>query len=63
LGELLRKETTPDEMAKQSKTLEGEMKEGLLKMMQHYDKYGFAGGNDPVLKTTLQREPCQFLII
>lgn len=50
-------ETSPDEFAKHSNMPDGGMKEGLVKMMQHYDRAGFAGGNDLVLKTILGRAP------
>lgn len=36
---------------------EGPLREGLTRMMEHYDRYGFAGGNALVLRSILGREP------
>jgi uncharacterized protein YbjT (DUF2867 family) len=36
---------------------EGPVREGMTRMMAHYDRYGFAGGNALVLRTILGREP------
>jgi uncharacterized protein YbjT (DUF2867 family) len=36
---------------------EGPIREGLTRMMAHYDKHGFPGGNALVLRTILDREP------
>jgi uncharacterized protein YbjT (DUF2867 family) len=36
---------------------EGPQRDGLTRMMAHYDRYGFAGGNGLVLQAILGREP------
>lgn len=35
----------------------GPVKDGLMRMMEHYDRYGFHGGNATVLRVVLGREP------
>lgn len=35
----------------------GPSKDGLVRMMEHYDRYGFHGGNELALKAILGREP------
>ncbi len=50
-------ETTPEDWVKNVQMPDGPLKEGLFKMNQHYNQYGFQGGNDLVLKTILGRKP------
>jgi nucleoside-diphosphate-sugar epimerase len=40
-----------------SRLPEGPIREGLTRMMAHYDEHGFPGGNALVLRTILGREP------
>lgn len=35
----------------------GPMREGLTRMMEHYNRHGFLGGNPLVLHAALCREP------
>jgi len=46
-----------DEWAAAVTMPEGPLKEGLKAMYANYDKHGFKGGNDIVLRTLLKREP------
>ena len=46
-----------EEFATQSKIPEGPLREGLRKMYEDYDQFGFPGGNDLVLRAVLEREP------
>ncbi len=46
-----------DEWAQSSHIAEGPLRDGLKLMYADYDKYGFPGGNDLVLKAVLNREP------
>lgn len=50
-------ETTPEEWASRSGMPDGPSRAGLLRMMTHYDRHGFAGGNALVLQAILGREP------
>lgn len=47
----------PEDWIKAVKMPDGYLKEGLFRMNQHYNEYGFSGGNDLILKTILGREP------
>lgn len=38
-------------------TMTAAMRDGLMHMFEHYDRYGFRGGNDLVLATLLGRAP------
>jgi uncharacterized protein YbjT (DUF2867 family) len=40
---------------------EGPQRDGLTRMMAHYDRHGFAGGNGLVLRAILDREPRSLL--
>jgi hypothetical protein len=40
---------------------EGPQRDGLTRMMAHYDKHGFTGGNGLVLRAILGREPRSLL--
>jgi uncharacterized protein YbjT (DUF2867 family) len=40
-----------------SRIYDGPMRQGMLRMLAHYDDYGLAGGNDLVLRAILGREP------
>jgi uncharacterized protein YbjT (DUF2867 family) len=40
---------------------EGPQRDGLTRMMSHYDQHGFAGGNGLVLQAILGREPRSLL--
>jgi uncharacterized protein YbjT (DUF2867 family) len=40
---------------------EGAQRDGLVRMMAHYDRHGFAGGNGLVLRAILGREPRSLL--
>jgi uncharacterized protein YbjT (DUF2867 family) len=40
---------------------QGALRDGLLRMMTHYDRHGFAGGNSLVLEAILGREPRSLL--
>jgi uncharacterized protein YbjT (DUF2867 family) len=56
LGRPVSAEATPlHEFA--SAVPEGAQREGLTRMMAHYDRHGFAGGNGLVLQAILGREP------
>jgi uncharacterized protein YbjT (DUF2867 family) len=46
-----------EEWAQTAHIPEGAMREGMKKMYEHYDRYGFPGGNDLVLQAILGREP------
>lgn len=46
-----------DGFAERARMPEGPVKEGLRAMFAYYDRYGFAGGNDLVLRTILGRAP------
>ncbi|NYF89639.1 NmrA family NAD(P)-binding protein [Tunturiibacter empetritectus] len=50
-------ETPFEEWAQQSKVPEGPVYEGLKRMYEDYDHYGFPGGNALVLRAILEREP------
>ena len=50
-------ELSPREWAANSGMPEGPFREGLLRMMEHYDEHGFPGGNALVLRAILGREP------
>jgi uncharacterized protein YbjT (DUF2867 family) len=51
--------TRLDEFA--SAVPEGAQRDGLVRMMAHYDQHGFAGGNGLVLQAILGREPRSLL--
>ena len=36
---------------------QGPVRDGMMRMMAHYDRYGFVGGNALVLRSILWREP------
>jgi hypothetical protein len=40
-----------------SRLPEGHLRDGLSRMMAHYDEHGFPGGNALVLRAILGREP------
>jgi len=48
-------ESSPAEAARQMPA--GPMREGLTRMMEHYNRHGFLGGNPLVLHAALCREP------
>lgn len=50
-------ELSPQEWASNSGMPEGPLRDGLLRMMTHYDEHGFPGGNALVLRAILGREP------
>jgi uncharacterized protein YbjT (DUF2867 family) len=50
-------EIAPQEWANSASIPDGPLLEGLVRMNEHYDKYGFAGGNSLVLHAILGREP------
>jgi uncharacterized protein YbjT (DUF2867 family) len=56
LGRPVRAEASTPEAAAASMP-DGPLRDGLTAMMQHYDSYGFPGGNALVLRTILGREP------
>ena len=50
-------ELSPVEWASGSDMPEGPLRDGLVRMMTHYDEHGFPGGNALVLGAVLGREP------
>jgi hypothetical protein len=50
-------EITFDEWARLANIPDGPLKDGLQTMYQHYDRYGFPGGNALVLRAVLERDP------
>jgi uncharacterized protein YbjT (DUF2867 family) len=50
-------EISQEKWSQQVQMPDNHLKEGLFRMFQHYDKYGFAGGNSLVMKSILGREP------
>jgi uncharacterized protein YbjT (DUF2867 family) len=46
-----------DDWLAQTKPAAGPLRDGLATMMRHYDRHGFHGGNDLVLRAILRREP------
>lgn len=50
-------ELSPQEWASNSGMPEGPMRDGLVRMMTHYDEHGFPGGNALVLRAILGRDP------
>ena len=51
------KEPSFAEWAATAKIPSGPLRDGLLRMYDHYDKHGFLGGNATVLRAVLGREP------
>jgi len=50
-------ELSPQGWVSNSLMPEGPLRDGLLRMMTHYDEHGFPGGNALVLRAILEREP------
>ena len=50
-------ELSPQEWASSSGMPKGPTRDGLVRMMTHYDEHGFPGGNALVLRAILGREP------
>ncbi len=50
-------ELSPQDWASASGMPEGPFRDGLVRMMTHYDEHGFPGGNALVLRAVLGREP------
>lgn len=50
-------EISPGEWASNSPMPEGPLRDGLARMMAHYDEHGFPGGDALVLRAILGREP------
>lgn len=50
-------EISIEEWLKEAKIPDESLREGLKKMNEHYDKYGFPGGSSLVLQAVLGREP------
>jgi len=48
-------ESSPAKAARQMPA--GPIREGMTRMMEHYDQHGFRGGNALVLRAALGREP------
>ncbi|WP_394840752.1 NmrA family NAD(P)-binding protein [Pendulispora brunnea] len=57
LGRLVEAQQIPRESFAASQMPAGPMREGLTRMLAHYDQYGLPGGNSAVLRTILGREP------
>jgi uncharacterized protein YbjT (DUF2867 family) len=50
-------ESSVEDWATSARLPEGPLRDGLARMMAHYDQYGLAGGNALVLRAILGREP------
>lgn len=50
-------EISAEEWAQKADIPDGPLREGLMRMNAHYDRYGFPGGNALVLQAVLGREP------
>lgn len=50
-------ETSPEDWAASAGIADGPLRDGLMRMNAHYDRFGFTGGNALVLRAILGREP------
>lgn len=50
-------EISAEEWTQKAKIPDASLREGLMRMNAHYDKYGFPGGNALILQAVLGREP------
>jgi hypothetical protein len=46
-----------DEWAEKARLPPGSLREGMARMYENHDRYGFPGGNALILRAILEREP------